>query len=360
MNRWVHWKRGDGTPTVDLWPDVRELPPGERCATGWTQPDGGASEVYSASRSATVDRHFAWMQQYGIDGVVLQRFSSELKDPAFLAFRNQVLQHVRASAEAHGRVFAVMYDISGASSTTLVQDLESDWASLVNTLQVTRSPSYLHHRGKPVLAIWGLGFADRPATPVQAAALIAWFKSQAPVAERATLLGGVPRTWRTDATWAPTLRTLDIISPWTVGAFVDDPGADNYKPTMVADLASAADAGAEFMPVVFPGFSWKNLNNGPLNQIPRRGGKFWWRQLYNAKSAGAPFVYGAMFDEVDEGTAMFKVVPTAAGLPTEYPFLPLDADGEALPSDWYLRLAGEGARMLRGEIPLSPTRPITP
>jgi hypothetical protein len=40
--------------------------------------------------------------------------------------------------------------------------------------------------------------------------------------------------------------------------------------------------------------------------------------------------------------------------------VPLDIDGETLPSDWYLRLAGEGGKMLRGEIPRSSTRPINP
>jgi hypothetical protein len=114
------------------------------------------------------------------------------------------------------------------------------------------------------------------------------------------------------------------------------------------------------LPVIFPGFSWKNLNAGPLNQIPRSGGRFWWRQLYNAQLSGCTMIYGAMFDEMDEGTAMLKMAPTAAQLPAQGTFVPLNIDGEALPSDWYLRLAGEGGKMLRGEIPLTSTRPINP
>ena len=35
-------------------------------------------------------------------------------------------------------------------------------------------------------------------------------------------------------------------------------------------------------------------------------------------------------------------------------------DGIELPSDWYLRLTGEGTKMLRGEIPLTSTIPIVP
>ena len=71
-------------------------------------------------------------------------------------------------------------------------------------------------------------------------------------------------------------------------------------------------------------------------------------------------IYIAMFDEVDEGTAMFKLAPTSAQLPAQGSFVPLNIDGENVPSDWYLRLAGEAGRLLRGEIPLSPVRPIDP
>ena len=55
-----------------------------------------------------------------------------------------------------------------------------------------------------------------------------------------------------------------------------------------------------------------------------------------------------MFDEVDEGTAMFKLTETARATPVEARFLTLDADGDALPKDWYLRLAGEAQRVLDG------------
>ena len=74
----------------------------------------------------------------------------------------------------------------------------------------------------------------------------------------------------------------------------------------------------------------------------------------------ADTVFVAMFDEVDEGTAMFPLAPTAAQLPVQGAFVPLDRDGVKLPSDWYLRLANQAGQMLRGEIPLQSQLPIKP
>jgi len=146
-----------------------------------------------------------------------------------------------------------------------------------------------------------------------------------------------------------------------VGRYSSNTGADNFRQNyLVPDLAEAGRSGRDYLPVIWPGFSWHNLNAGAVNQIPRNGGRFWWRQLYNAQSAGCNMIYGAMLDEMDEGTAMFKLAATAAQLPAQGTFVPLNIDGEALPSDWYLRLAGEGGKMLRREIPLTSTRPINP
>ena len=79
-----------------------------------------------------------------------------------------------------------------------------------------------------------------------------------------------------------------------------------------------------------------------------------------AQSAHGAMTHGAMFDEMDEGTAMFKLAPTAAGLPAQGTFVPLNIDGTQLPSDWYLRLAGAATRMLRGDSAVTPRRPNNP
>jgi len=364
-DRWVHWFRNGQAAatnaTVDFWPDVSELDADELFATGLTLSNGAPAKVYSAFTQKTVLRHFQWMQQYHLDGVFLQRFVCELSDPRFFPLRNQVARNVQAGAEKYGRVFAVMYDISGQPTGTLVGKLTNDWNFLIHTKHITDSARYLRHRDKPVVAIWGFGFAGRQDTPEQAEAVIRFFKSAG-----CTVMGGVPTNWRTlnhdaqtNAAWGAVFRSFDVISPWSVGRYKGILDADTYsRRIIVPDLAEAKANGCDYMPVIWPGFSWHNLTGDPVNPIPRRGGVFYWRQAYNAVSDGCTMIYGAMFDEMDEGTAMFKLAPTPAQLPAQGTFVPLNADGIQLPSDWYLRLADEAGKMLRGECPIQSTLPM--
>lgn len=366
-DRWLHWFRNNRptapNATVDFWPDISELGTDELFATSMTLPGGAPARVYSAFTRKTVLRHFQWLQQYGLDGVFLQRFVCELSNPRFFSLRNQVTANVQAGAEKYGRVFAIMYDISGQPEQTLVSGLTNDWDFLVRARHVTDSPRYLRHRGHPVVAIWGFGFTDRPGTPEQARTVIQFFKSAG-----CTVMGGVPSYWRTlsrdsqtNAAWAAVYRSFDVISPWSVGRYSDNAGADKYSQNVIAgDLAEAKANGCDYVPVIWPGFSWHNLNGGPLNQVPRHAGAFYWRQAYDAMKEGCTIIYGAMFDEMDEGTAMFKLAPSAAQLPAQGTFVPLNADGTNLPSDWYLRVAGQAGKMLRGEIPAQAGLPVVP
>jgi hypothetical protein len=115
------------------------------------------------------------------------------------------------------------------------------------------------------------------------------------------------------------------------------------------------------MPVIFPGFSWHNLKPAsPPNQIPRNRGEFLWRQAYNARTAGAVALKIAMFDEVNEGTAVFKAAAKRTDAPDQGYWLTLDADGADLPSDWYLQLAGAVTRMFHGDVSPTPQIPIKP
>lgn len=359
LGTWEHWFRrgvpGAATLRVDMWPDVSELSESERCDTGMPVPDGQPARLYSAYNSRTVDRHFRWLQEYGLPGVFLQRFTARLDEASVLGFRDGVARNVRAAAETHGRVFAMMYDISGHPRETVVRAVELDWAYLVDTLRITESPQYLQHHGRPVLAIWGLGFRDRAPSPQQAAELVDFFKNNPEPRYRVTLLGGIPARWRTltrdsnaDQAWAQVYRSFDILSPWTVGRFRDDESTDRFYTEQVQpDVIETNRLGLGYMPVVFPGFSWHNMNpTAASNAIPRRGGRFFWHQVEQALQAGATMMYGAMFDEVDEGTAMFKLAPTRDTVPAGVPLVTLDTDGDRLPSDWYLQLARQAQQRL--------------
>lgn len=362
-----HWMAENSTRskmTVEMWPDTREFGEDELFTTPWTLPDGSPAKTFSSYNEKTVLRHFRWMKESGIDGVLLQRFIGEVQDPRFFGFRNEVTRHVIKGARTEGRVFALEYDMSAQQAEMVVKD----WKYLVDELGITNSNSYLRHKGKPVLCLWGLGFTHREGDAKKAQILVDWLRSGAPKRYQATIVGGVPAGWRTGSgdsrsgeDWAKLYRSLDVISPWTVGRYKDDAEADRYlKESVIPDLAETSRAGLEYLPVIYPGFAWHNLHQGPPNQIPRRGGRFYWRQVYNTTSAGAVMLKTAMFDEVDEATAMFKTAPNASAAPREVPTLTLDADGETLPSDWYLRLAGETSRVLRKEIPVSPAMPIKP
>ena len=367
VNAWNHWSSSQ-TPVatnlvVDFWPDVSELGSNELFSTGMKLPGGNPAMVYSAYNQATVVRHFKWLKDNHLDGVFLQRFGSELSSSTLFPFRNQVTVNVRVGAETYGRVFAIMYDISGMGSNTLVSTLTNDWLYLVNNLGVTNSPAYARHKGRPVVTIWGFGFTDRPGTAQDAQTVIAFFKSAG-----CTVMGGVPTYWRTltgdsqtNAAWAAAYRSFDIISPWSVGRYSTTNQIDSFQVNqIIPDLSDTRSHNLDYMPVMFPGFSWHNLNGGTLNQIPRYGGAFYWRQVYDFIGAGCNMLYGAMFDEMNEGTAMLKMAATANQLPVGPSLVPLNIDGSALPSDWYLQLANQAGKMLRGDIPLQATMPIVP
>lgn len=372
-NNWSSWARGvpaADTLTVDLYPDLRELDRDELCPAPGLTIGGKPAYLYSAWNRKTVLRHFQWMKQYGLDGVLVQRFVGTIADKR--AGGDVVLHNIIAAAQESGRTFAIEYDISGANPQTLAQTLREDWAYLVDVVKVTDHPNYQRHNGKPVLSVWGMGL-EEPGHPPQDAAsakeIIEWFQTKAPAKYRVTYMGGTPSRWRAltadarkEADWTDVYRMMDVVQPWTVGRYRDVEGVDRWKDQMLTpDLALAARNHQVYMPVVFPGFSWHNLKpEAPPNQIPRNRGEFLWRQAYNAKMAGATVLKIAMFDEVNEGTAIFKAAPRREDAPDQGFWLTLDADGGELPSDWYLRLAGDIARMFHGEMAADPKMPAIP
>jgi hypothetical protein len=360
---WFHWGRGEMKPgacTVDFWPDVSELDSDERYDTGFRHYDGRIAQVFSSFNKRTVLRHFRWMREYGSDGAFVQRFAGETFHPLGLQQATTVLGHCREGANRLGRTYAVMYDLSGMGAGQM-ERVKEDWRLLARRMRITKDPAYQRQKGKPVVAVWGIGFNDGRKYTLQEGLSLVEFLKNDPDVGGCTVMLGVPTYWRIldrDAVADPALHDLiakaDIVSPWLVGRFgtVED-AARIGREVFAPDIAWCHEKGVEYMPVVFPGFSWHNMKpESRQNQIPRRGGAFLWAQYVAAKKAGATMVYQAMFDEVDEGTAIFKCTND-----------PPSGDGttfvtyEGLPSDHYLWLVGKAAAMVAGKTPLSETMP---
>lgn len=213
-------------------------------------------------------------------------------------------------------------------------------------MKISEDSSYLHHKGKPVVAVWGIGFNDdRQYSLTECHDLVQLLK-----AKGCTLMLGVPSWWRDGGRDASDDRLLheivklaDVVSPWTVGRYRSPREAERHADRVwQADLQWCRSNELDFLPVVFPGFSWHNMKGDRLDAIPRLKGEFLWSQIESAKRVGCEMIYVAMFDEIDEGTAIFKCtndVPVGDGVSF--------VSYEGLPSDHYLRLVGKAAKLMR-------------
>ncbi|MXV17232.1 glycoside hydrolase family 71/99-like protein [Hufsiella ginkgonis] len=348
FNSWRHWVAG-GTPgpgnqTFELYPDVREYT--TTYATNYASlGNGQPAKLFSSWTSQTVQRHFQWMQQYGIDCAAVQRFGAHMfADNRDRDFKNSIMAKARNQAENYGRKFYVMYDISGW--TNFQAEIKTDWTNAMKTH--TTSGAYAKQNGKPVVCIWGIGVPNRPGNAASWLEVINWFKAQG-----CYVIIGVKRDWRGDATNLSAYYASNMISPWSVGTFNSLAAADNYASIMQNDLAICNGRNIDYQPVVFPGFAWSNWKPGtPKNEVPRLHGDFMWRQFANIRNQGIPNVYVAMFDEYDEATAIAKAAENSSMIPTNQYFLTLNADGVNCSSDFYLRLTGDGARMVKSQTAL--------
>ena len=368
-NGWHHYASGGkfepGHAGIELWPDVTSFTADERFATPFRHADGSVAEVFSSVREATVKRHFEWMRDYGIDGAFVQRFASTTKDKRYREPMDRVLANCSKSAAATGRQWAVMYDLSGIKPGDIHIVIE-DWQRLVREHRVPRDgsdASYLRHRNKPLVALWGLGFNDRAPMLDEWAQLIAFLRDDAACGGCAIMIG-VPYHWRllkndciADAKVHDLIAQCDVVSPWAVGRLAtQQDAAARGESVLKPDLAWCHEHGLDYLPVAFPGFSWSNLTKGrgkeaKFDQTPRQGGAFLWSQALAVQRAGAKSLYVAMFDEMDEGTAIFKTTQTPPVGDSHFLTEP------ALPSDHYLWLTGTLGKLLRGELPASDTLP---
>jgi hypothetical protein len=339
---------------VDLWPDMTEY--SQKYVTPFLYPDGSATYLYSPYDESSVDLHFKWMKDYGLDGVHMQRFVGEVKPSNTRGKRhfNKVLENALKAAKKYNRAISVMYDLSGSSSFD-VAFLEDDWnelLSLFHLLDSKQNPTYLRHNGKPLVTIWGVGFNDnRKYSIADVDSLVDKLKASGQV----SIMLGVPYYWRTfgndtekNDALHDLIRKVDIIMPWAVGRY----DINGFNPNNIAeDIKWCKTNKVDYVPLVFPGFSWANMHNDPTlyNSISRLEGNFLWKQIAGAKTEGAKSLYVAMFDEIDEGTAIYKV--------SNEGHVPLNGDAglkfvgveDNLDTDYYLWLIGQGANWFHGE-----------
>jgi hypothetical protein len=171
---------------------------------------------------------------------------------------------------------------------------------------------------------------------------------------------GVPTAWRSlnadcvpDVYLHDLIRQADLIMPWAVQRFSPllHNDMDRYRDMLIDDMKWCRNNNIDYVPCVYPGFSWHNLSVHafpddikPVGSIPRQGGRFYWQMISTAINSGAKMLYVAMFDEVNEGTAIFKGSDTPpVGKATEF----INMDHQ--PADHYLWLTGEAAKILRSE-----------
>jgi hypothetical protein len=356
--------------TIDFWPEVSDYE--KTYETKFRYPDGTKARVFSSVDKSTTDLHFKWMKEYGVDGVFMQRFFGVARNhdnPA--KSQDVILRNAVNAAEKYNRSVAVMYDLSGLKAEG--EDCSAvieDWKKLVDDMKVTNSENYLFHNGKPLVTIWGLGFPDRPYNirNIGINRLIDFLKND-PEYGGCSVMLGVPTYFREldkdclpDPYLHELIRSADIVLPWMVQRFTPllHKDEERYRDHVMADIKWCKENNVDYVPIVYPGFSWHNLSKDrpglarhtSYGAIPRIGGKFYWDLIYSAINAGAEMLYVGMYDEIDEGTAIIKISDNP---PNSADVHFVGNDGVA--SDHYLFLTGKAAKMLRKEIPLSSDMP---
>ncbi|MGS2740958.1 glycoside hydrolase family 71/99-like protein [Sinomicrobium sp. M5D2P17] len=360
---WHHYQRKGrfepGYCTIDFWPDMSEYE--KKYNTAFEYASGTTAQVFSSYDESTVELHFKWMKDYNIDGVFMQRFVAEVRNPSGKMHFNKVLESANKAALKNDRALSIMYDLSGMRSgdTAIVK---KDWKEILEKYGYddrSKYGNYLFNDQRPVIGIWGVGFNDNRKYDLEdIKALIRFFKSEE--GGRCDVLLGVPAYWRElgrdcikDPKLHKVIRMADIVHPWFVGRFNEDT-YPSFKNLIGKDQQWCDAHDLKYMPVAFPGFSWNNMlpPGRPDSTIPRNEGSFFWKQLRGVVTEGAHAIYIAMFDEIDEGTAIFKVAHRVPVGKSTFVYR-----SDKVPSDYYLWLTGLAATYLKQDKILPERKP---
>ena len=352
IDAWWHWSQNEAqapspsNENLKAWPDMTIYDKGYTTAYA-NLNNGGAPNLFSSYDQQVVNEHCSLMQANDLDTIALQRFDPNGSEGPT---RNAITAMVNTGAQNYGRKFYIMYDATGW--TNMKTEMPTDWTNVMS--QYASSSAYAHQNGKPVVGIWGFGFndANHPWDAADCLSVVQWFQSQG-----CYVMGGVPTYWRTGvsdsrAGYLDVYSAFNMLSPWMVGRIGTASDSDNfYTNVNVGDQAYCNSNNIDYQPCVLP---------GDLSAQQRVHGNFMWEQFYNMVRVGAQGIYISMFDEFGEGNQIVNTAPTQEFVPSNSGLQSLDQDGTACSADYYVRLTGDGGRMLKGQIALTNVRPTQP
>ena len=311
------------------------------------------------------------MQNYGIDGAAVQNFVERLGFANTAARDSLTVVAAAKAAEHFGRVWYAEYDFSssGVSATELSNRVITNWKKLVDA-GYTAKASYLHDSGLPVVQLYGIAVGQNLMKPADWTKLINWFKKDSPTKYRATVIGAATWEWlfgnmtKPKTGWESPIEALDMVTSWSVGCCGSKgqtDGAQWWRDNIdVVQAKWLKTHGQRYMSTINPGSSGQNIGLANLGANPfrRNCGATYWEQAVDSVAAGADTIFVAMFDEVDESTAMYKVTSKTGLYPKSSNIFGLDVDGCDLKSDYYLRLGAATNGLFTGRTPLSYKLPI--
>ena len=315
-------------------------------------PDGTA-QVYSAYDKSTVMLHFKWMQEYGIDGAFMQRFVGEVIDnPDGKDHFDKVLASAMDGSDQYQRAIAVMYDLGGYNPARF-EKVVADAQAIYDTYASKRK-YYLHENGKPLIALWGVGFnpAERGYSNEDIQKLSDKLKEVG-----YSIMLGVSTYWRAGGgdTYTPgraslhaLIKSVDVIMPWYVGRFND---INSYN-------TGGSDGG--FANMVGKDIEWcKNVNESGESKVQYAPHCY---VVYNPKNEKISYSDMNGIGRSTENTVFMaknKVTAPTDGWCKSEKELGITFEGidDDLETDYYLWLTGQAGKMLRKQIALQETQP---
>jgi len=366
-SKWQHYfvtyHTGQRVWVVDGLPDTSEFKDEDKeIVENLFDGDGLPVALVSGANPNVIDTHFKWMRDYDIDGVWLQRFlmsSPGLQGEKSFPVRNKIMDEVVKASKKYGRGWAINFDLVDVPAEILVDEIKKEWKRMVDLGYTTLDNRYIHHNGLPVVHLWSVTYPDEMSlrshsNPQIAEELLEFFNTKGKY--QAFFVAGTNWSWTREvnqAKWRDFYDEIKCVVSWNVGHAYPDK-KDPSKFSAYTDIWKDAERISKekdilWIPTIYPSFSWQNMN---INQTEtwatsrkgRRKGEFLWEQLYMINEVNADSVFLAMWDELDEWTAFFKVLPNP---PPEENFL----GTEGKPSDWILQLVRHARYLMRNNKP---------